>query len=1196
MPTQWEPLYKNKLQYKDNILYRVGRIIVGAVAMIAGPLLLLVGATLVLGGPLPPYNLRCESNLVGFSGEKLRQINKQMLVAVDTPNPVLSWTTRHTEKGAAQSAFQVVVYKDIGLSKVFWDSGKIYNEDKTTLEYEGPPLRTGKTYFWKVYWWDHKEERAVSEETGHFLVSVLDENQWDGADWIAAGDEVTTSPYLYKLFSINSSAVTEAVLHVSGLGFSRPFVNGVDLNAMYDPPIAFTPGWTNYELLVPYTVYDITSIVNKTDRLMIGVWLGRGWRNTDDYNLKDSATLAAKDTTECVLKVLVTINGNDSSTNLVSDETWKSSESNISYNSIYNGETYGFSKPHTLKGDINVKVVAGPNGTLYLPKIPYMAEVEVQKPVNVYSMYDDRGFTISQIVDFGVNNPGYCQVFNDYETSFEISHAEVAMHEPYGKADGSLYYGNLRGAEATDVYLGDSNFTYKPSFTYHGFRYAELKGFRSLALTEKHIKKIVVNSNIKRSSKFESSLPILNTLYDACVRSQQANLMSVITDCCQRNERLGWLGDAGLSAESLSLNFDMQAFFLNTLKLIQSEMVDGTIPDVVPFYRYGSRPADPSWSAAYPEILYRTLKQDKHFHGALDFFKSALDYIATTAETIPDDDITKMPNCYYGDWVPAAADHTQDNSFTGAFSFLMSINHMIEMANILNQTDDAETLHKLFDRLVNDFNKGFKKLESNGQYCYLDGYQESYVLPLALRAEPSDEEDNLKRGFLNSVENATENGVYVTGGIVTIRYIFSELSDSDASDVALQIAQRTDFPSYGFMFYNPYEPSSTLWELWNAYSQGPGMNSRNHHMFSSISAWLVTDMSGLSLDKGYDEIHFHPARALGLSHASVSLQYPKPMSLSWRRSGGIQCAKQAENRSPLNPNLPKNEDLIITCGQDGGTVAAVLFSSYGNPSGHCGGYFKLGSCHAPQSVEVVEKLCLGKRACTVPTGADFWGNPCPHSSRWLIVSVQCRSDTAALGEEEFVYSSISVNISIPMGSRGYLHLPSHGKQNMLLVESDQVVYSESSSLKSSVVAGVLSSNWDSMYNTMVVELDSGEYGFTWKGDNPHRRYLDSRATSTNELVLECGVNSTGIITGINWASFGDPEVKTSPRLAYSVGKCHAGSSKFVIKKKCLGKSKCIVPVDKSFFGKMPCMDFLEKGHLIVEYSCGFRYEYWKSMN
>ena len=176
----------------------------------------------VEGRPLPPYNLKCEGNLVGLDTEQLQRLHTHRLLGTGNPNPVLSWTLADTERAARQSAFQVIVAEDRNVKNIVWDSGKFLNEEKTSVRYAGPNLRTGKTYFWKVTWWDDKGEAAVSEETGHFLAAVLDPKDWDTAKWIAAGDEVKTAPYLYNYFAIKSSEVVNATLFLSGLGYSKP--------------------------------------------------------------------------------------------------------------------------------------------------------------------------------------------------------------------------------------------------------------------------------------------------------------------------------------------------------------------------------------------------------------------------------------------------------------------------------------------------------------------------------------------------------------------------------------------------------------------------------------------------------------------------------------------------------------------------------------------------------------------------------------------------------------------------------------------------------------------------------------------------------------------------------------------------------------------------------------------------------------
>ena len=1141
-------------------------------AALSSVLILLLVASFAFGGPLPPYNLKCQGNLVGLSEEKLQHLNKHKLFSTDKPNPIFSWTVAHTERAARQSAFQVIVATDQNLKNIIWDSGKVLSQYQTSLRYAGPDLHTGKTYFWRVMWWDHKGEVAVSEETGHFLVGVLDPKQWEEAKWIAAGDEIKTAPYLHKTFQIGASDRENATLMVAGLGFHKVFINDIDLSAQYDPPEALTPGWTNYEKLVPYSTYNIP--LSNYSNLTIGVMLGRGWRNTGDYPLKDPGGIPESDSTERVLKVIMYYFdfSRNTSAYLVTDETWSADETNITSDSIYNGYTYGAVLGRKLVVGASVKVVTGPSGQLYYPEMPYMAEVGIEKPIKIYSMND------YQVVDFGNNSAGYCQVYCEDESSYTIHHAEVPMHQPYGDMDGSLYYGNLRAAKAIDTYSGDSKTTHKPSFTYHGFRYAEIKGFGNTTLTDKNIQKIVVHSNVERNSKFTTSIQLLNNIQENCIRGQLSNLMSLVTDCDQRDERLGWMGDASLSALTMTLNFDMEALHSNFLQVIVSEMINGTIPDIVPYVRGGGRPGDPSWSAAFPEILYRIATHDKNMSVTGRFYPAVLEYTKTTLSTIPDQGISKLPNCHFGDWVPPPPNPKVGNTFTGAFSFLMSIKQTKEMADMLVKKDDATMLEQAFEKHVAEFNNGFMTSDTQ----YLNGIQATYVLPLAVGAVPTEKMDAFVKAFLNRLEDPKQDNSHITGGITTTRHFFPVLTQVKQHDIALKIAQQMDYPSYGFMIHNNLEPATAIWELWNSHNGSAGMNSRNHHMYSSISGWMVTDMAGISVHKGYEEIHFYPARALGLSHVSVSLEHPKPVHLSWHRNGGIQCAKQAENQSPLNPNLPKHNDLTISCGdEDGGTIEKVLFASYGNPTGHCGGYHKLGSCHVPKSVDVVKKLCLGKRNCIVPTGADFWGNPCPDEVKWLSVSVQCQS--------EFIYSSIRVNVSVPMGSRGLLHLPAHGKHNMKLWDEDVMVYSESNSL--SPTLGIISAQWESDSDSLVLELDSGNYNFMWKGDNPQLRCLDSRISTIkdNTLLLECA-NSTDVITTIHWASYGTPELAIKDACStHILGECHAGSSRFAIERECLGKKKCAVEVSESFFGKLPCLGHEKMGHLIVEYTCNPRF-------
>lgn len=1139
--------------------------------------LLAAVASYAIAGPLPPYNLKCQGTHVGVSAERLQHFQSYKPVGVDNKNPVLSWTTAHTERAGRQVAFQVIVAEDADLKNIFWDSGEVFSPDATSLRYDGPALHTARTYFWKILWWDHNGEMAMSEETGHFLFAALDLKQWENAKWITADTSIKTAPYFHTTIGLDQG-LQNATLYVAGLGFQKVFINGQDVNAQYDPPVALSGAWTNYEKSVPYSIYTVPLPASHGYNVTIGVMLGQGWRNMKDYPLKDPGGIPPGDSTGVVLRATFAFYNysSNSSAAVVSDESWLVDETNITSNSIYNGEsqTDGSLLDRELVKDASVKVVTGPSGQMYRLIMPDIAEMAVENPVKISSHTNSDG-SVSQIIDFGYNSAGYCRVNTDEETSFSIQHAEVPMHPPYGDQDGSLYYGNLRGAKATDTFTVKVGGTYKPYFTYHGFRYAEVKGLKR-TLTNKDIQKIVIHSNLKKTSKFESSIPLLNSIQDNCIRGQLSNLMSVVTDCNQRDERLGWMGDAALSAETMSLNFDLLEFNQNFLMLIESEMIDGTLPDVVPFYRYGSRPADPSWGAAFPEVLYRDATLYKNSAALGDYYPKVLDYINTTLNSIPEEGIGKLPNCRYGDWVPPPPNPKVDNTFTGAFSFLLSINQTKEMADMLNKTDDVTMLEQAFTKHIDEFNKAFMTSDTQ----YLNGIQATYVLPLAVGAVPADKINTFAKAFLNRLEDPKQDNSHVTGGIVTTRHLFPVLTQLNQHDIALKIAQQMDYPSYGFMIHNNLEPATTIWELWNSHNGSAGMDSRNHHMFSSISGWLVTNMAGISIRPGIKEIHYRPAQALGLSHVSVSLENPGPVHFSWRRNGGIQCAKQAENQSPLNPNLPKHDDLTVSCGdEDGGVIGEVVFASYGNPTGHCGGYHKRGTCHAPNSSDTVAKLCLGKRSCVVPTGADFWGNPCPNQVKWLMVSVQCKSNIG----QDFVYSSIRVDVGVPMGRRGFLHLPAHGKQNMKLWDGDKIIFAEGSGLK--MTNGIKRVQWEADHDSLVVELDSGSYNFTWKGADSQRRCLDSSSNDHTSLELKCA-NPTDVISTVHWASYGTPELAVRDNcFTHTLGECHAGSSKFAIERECVGKAKCTISASESLFGEINCLAPNEQGRIIAEYSC-----------
>ena len=1128
--------------------------------------------------PHPPYRLQCENNLVGLSREQLTILSKQLLFATDTANPSFSWTVAHSERGAIVTASRVLVAADGNLDAPLWDSGSVLG-DAARVKYAGPALRSGTLYFWKVSWRDGEGRWSeLSLETGHFMTGVLHAKEWDRAEWITAPSSITHAPCLSKRFAIQGSQLVSAVLYVSGLGFFKAYVNGVDLNSRSDPPIALTPGWTNYEVRVPYSVYNVTEELSiSSNKVTVEIILGIGWRNTHDYPPKDP--LPRPDAIPRVARAILNITYlNNSITSLVTDSTWSAEGTQFTYDSIYNGETFDGTTVKSAR--LSAVATQGPAGVMYLPPIQPMVERAVETPVNVYRLQSDKS---KQIVDFGNNSVGVCQInVTDlkFGAAIVLHHAEVPMHPPYGPMDGSLYYDNLRSAKQSDTYVSIGSLsTYQPSFTYHGFRYVEVSGYPR-DLTTSDIEKKLIGSNLELNGHLHTSSPLLNAIQENCVRGQRSNLMSVPTDCCQRDERLGWMGDAGLSSDSMALNFHTNAFHPHFAQLIADELDNGSLADIAPFYRYGTRPADPSWGAAFPQLLWVLY----HYYGDLDtvrqFFPMLTQYLDFMTSQVERSGIGKLYG-YYGDWVPPPPHLKVDISFTSAFSYLNNIKQAGEMAVAINDTVTARKYSQLFQVQSENFNKAFL----NGTH-YLNGLQVTYVLPLYLEIVPSEIKPQLVSAFINQLKGSDQ--AHITAGIIGAKFILPVLIRLKQHDLAIEIVQQTSYPSWGFMIHNQYEPATTVWELWNSLNGSADMDSRNHHMFSSVSGWMRTDMVGLQIpsgESGFKDIHFRPAHSLELSEASVSLRQPKPVRLSWQRSGGVRCGKVAEDRSILRPNLPRHDGLSLSCGDDG-VMVKVSFASFGNPRGSCN-YYQKGSCHAANSQEIVEKLCVGQTSCHVPSDAIFWGDPCPDDdSRWLAVAVQC--GRALDGVVDYKYNRLSVEVEVPVGSQATVFLPAHGKSQLQVTEGEQVVWEGGRQVvweggrQVGELEGLQSWRWVREEDSLAMELLSGNYSFTVTGDPPEeRKWVES--VEGGWVSVECGVGR--VVSTVDWASYGDGVLQwVGHEAEHQMGSCHTGCSQLAVERECVGKTRCRIPSNADFFGGSKCTN----GRLILAYTCNQR--------
>lgn len=460
--------------------------------------------------------------------------------------------------------------------------------------------------------------------------------------------------------------------------------------------------------------------------------------------------------------------------------------------------------------------------------------------------------------------------------------------------------------------------TYHPSFTYHGCRYVEVTGLASLTVDDIEYHHFHTLNGNKAKTTFSSAT--VTAIQKMSLGAQRSNMMTVPTDCDQRDERLGWMGDADLSAEAMLINYDCGAFLQMFLKNMDSEIdPDGSLTDVVPFVRYGSRPGDPSWTAAFIEVAYQLWKQDGKAGLPKMYWDRIMLHLSKFAEMAKKDQ-SKWPPTEYGDWVPPpyprgkqiAGGPKPDREMTSAHAWMGNIQSVIEMATAIGETATAASLKATLAKLTAQFNDEW--LHPNATYG--NNVQSTFSLPLSLGIVPANVKSQVEDNMVKNVDGGHWPG-HITTGIIGGKYLFQALADAGHKDVALKILETTDYPGFGFMFSNTMEPATeNLWELMDGPYEGVGMNSRNHHMWSSVSTYLVKTLAGLDQAKsstGYQHLVLTPGEMPGeeqrggMSAASATLALARgDASIDWQWVGGTHCVTAADG-----------SDMHIDCGDSG---------------------------------------------------------------------------------------------------------------------------------------------------------------------------------------------------------------------------------------------------------------------------------------
>ncbi|MDH7480629.1 MAG: family 78 glycoside hydrolase catalytic domain [Armatimonadota bacterium] len=680
---------------------------------------------------------------------------------------------------------------------------------------------------------------------------------------LRSAEEPKIAPLFRREFEL-PKPVKWARAYVTGLGYCELHLNGRKVGDR-----VLDPAYTVFDKRVLYSTYDVTEMLRQ-GRNAVGVILGKGWYSKSPRFILQ-LNIMFEDGTR---------------TSIVTDSHWKRGNSPILENSLYHGEVYdarleqpGWDAPGFDDSKWEpAETVPSPTQKL---------SAEVIQPIRVSETIKPKAVTSPKegiwVYDFGQNFSGWCRlkVSGPAGTEVRLRYAEVLYD--YGMVNQE----NLRSARATDRYIlkGDGVEVYEPRFTYHGFRYVQLEGFPGEPDLDTLLG-CVVRTDFPQRGSFECSNALINQIQHNSVWGYKTNWHSIPTDCPQRDERQGWMGDAGVAAEVGFYNFDMGAAFSKFLQDIQDQQgEDGRIPDTVP-HVWGSNPGDPMWAAAYHVIVWDMYRHTGDQRLLEKHYENLKRYVDMLAKEAPDGILSRNN---YGDWV-GVVETPKDLISTGAFYYVADI--LRQIARKTGHFKDFREYSALCSKIADAFNAKFFHPESN---TYGNGSQYSNAWPLYLGIVPKEHKKAVVDNLVHDI--MVNHKGHLSVGFLGARYLPDVLCNEGHPDVAYTIVTQKDYPGWGYMIENG---ATTIWELW-VYAVGNGMNSHNHPAFGSISAWFYRKIAGIAPKfehGGFEYFYIKPFVMGDLTEAKASVETIRGTAAShWKRS---------QDKLTLDATVPAN--------------------------------------------------------------------------------------------------------------------------------------------------------------------------------------------------------------------------------------------------------------------------------------------------
>jgi alpha-L-rhamnosidase len=827
---------------------------------------------------LPTLLLLC--TLTSFAQIKIENLLTENLInpiGLDVQQPRFSWQLISDKRNVTQKAYEINVSADKSSS---WKSGKINSSQSVQVLYAGAALQSGKKYSWQVRVWDNSGKPSAWSEAASFQTGLFNVSEWK-AKWIEAdfAEDAANRPAILfrKQFSVNKK-ITAATLYVTAHGMYEVQLNGKKVGDAY-----LTPGWTSYKKRLQYQVYDVTSMLSSGNNA-IGAMVGNGWYRgylawSDNKNIYgDKLGLLAQ---------LTITYSNGTTETVTTDESWKSSTGPIKSVEIYHGETYDARDEKTGwsgagYNDASWKSVTLPtygfNNIIATENEP-VTKHQTIKAIKVITTPEG-----DKVLDFGQNMVGWVVVKAKGNAGDKISikHAEVL------DKNGNFYTENLRAAKATATYIlkGGGEEIFEPHFTFYGFRYIKIEGYPG-EINPDNFTGVVLFSDMKPTGNFSSSNAMINQLQHNIQWGQMGNFLDVPTDCPQRDERLGWTGDAQAFSRTAAFNFGVNSFFSKWLKdLAADQGADGKVPFVIPNVLGPGAGGSTGWADAstiIPWNMYLAYGDKKILETQYSSMKAWVKYMT-------DSSTNNLWNrgFHFGDWLFYRPFDDNDGRAAVTDKYLIaqcfyanSVQLLINTSKVLNKPDDAAMYSALLQKVKDAFVKEY--LTANGRL--ISSTQTAYVLALNFDMLP----ENLRvQAAARLAENVQSYGNHLTTGFLGTPYLCHVLSRFGFTDLSYKLLLQDTYPSW---LYPVKMGATTIWERWDGEKpdstfQTPGMNSFNHYAYGAIGDWMYRVMVGIDTYEdgvGYKHIKIQPHIGGGFTNASASLKtYYGTVSSGWK--------------------------------------------------------------------------------------------------------------------------------------------------------------------------------------------------------------------------------------------------------------------------------------------------------------------------